>query len=471
MASNKYKVLLSNTAVFAVGNILVKLIAFVLMPLYTSALTTEEYGVSELLNSTTEIVIPIATVCIIEALYRFSIDKDVDYKSLFANAFRIIIMGDVIVFNGCVISKVFFSYEYAFYFCGLYICTTFYKMTTQFARGLGHVKRYAFYGVLNSLSLVICNVIFIVKLHGGVGAYLSSFTVAYGIAGVAAFLMSKEYKYFSLKKDDRQLLREMLKYSVPSIPNMISWWVNSVSDRYILILFWNAGIVGLYTAASKLPAMINLVSSIFQQAWQYSAAKEIESEGNADFFSTVLRGYLYICVGACGFLILFNKIICRILLKTEFYTAWKFVPLLLLAAMFGCISTYFGTFYQALKKNKMLMVSTVTGAVLNLILNFALIPAYGGFGAAVATVMSYIVVTVIRVIDVKKRINLCIQWWRVAIQIAMIVKMMIFETFLQNGWGIIVEVMCLLGIILSDLKLIGKILIIFKSRRYRSGIN
>lgn len=465
MESNKYKVLLSNTAVFAVGNILVKLIAFVLMPLYTSALTTEEYGVSELLNSTTEIIIPLATVCIIEALYRFSIDKNVDYKSLFANSFRIIVVGDVIILIGCIISKIFFAYEYAFYFCGLYICTTFYKMTTQFARGLGHVKRYAFYGVLNSLSLVICNVIFLVKLHGGIGAYLSSFTIAYGIAGGVAFLISKEYRYFSLKKGDVQQLKEMLKYSIPSIPNMISWWINSVSDRYILILFWDASIVGLYTAASKLPAMINLVSSIFQQAWQYSTAKEIESEEKSDFFSTVLRGYLYICVCSCGCLILLNKVICRILLKTEFYNAWKFVPLLLLAAMFGCISTYFGTFYQALKKNTMLMISTVTGAIINIILNFTLIPTYGGFGAAIATVMSYIIVTVVRVIDVRNKIHLNIQWWRVFLQIVMVIMMMIFETFIQIEYIYILEIICLFIIILSDLKLVKRVLNIFKRRR------
>ena len=97
MSDNRYKTLLSNTAVFAIGNILVKLIAFFLMPLYTSVLTTEQYGVSELLNSTIEIILPLATVCMIEALYRFSIDKDADHKALFANTMQIVLTGDVAV--------------------------------------------------------------------------------------------------------------------------------------------------------------------------------------------------------------------------------------------------------------------------------------------------------------------------------------------------------------------------------------
>lgn len=465
--NSKYKTLASNTVVFAIGNILVKLISFILMPLYTSVLTTEEYGVSELLNSTIEIIIPIATVCIIEALYRFSIDKDVDYKSLFANSFRIIILGDIVVFACCIVLKLVFSYEYAFYFCSLYICTTFYKMTTQFARGLGHVKRYAFYGVLNSLILVICNIVFLVKLNGGVSAYLASFSIAYGIAGLVAFFMSKEYMYFSLKKGNTQQLKKMLRYSVPSIPNMISWWINSVSDRYILLLFWDANVVGLYTAASKLPAMINLVSSIFQQAWQYSTAKEIESKDQKDFFSSVLRGYLYICVCTCGGLILINRLICKILLKTEFYDAWKFVPLLLIAAMFGCISTYFGTFYQALKKNTMLMISTMVGAIINIILNFALIPFCGGLGAALATVVSYIAVTVIRVIDIRKKIPLDIQWKRVFLQIFLVIVIMILESFVHNNLAWSFEIFCLAIIVFSDFNLIKQVFNAFNLRNHK----
>ena len=152
--SNKYKVLLSNTAVFAVGSILVKLITFILMPLYTSMLTVEEYGISELLNSSTEIVIPITTLCIIEALYRFSIDKNVNYESIFINSFSIVMLGDILVFICCIIGKRTFLYKYSYYFCGLYICITFYKMVIQFARGLGHVKRYAFYGVFNFFTFV-----------------------------------------------------------------------------------------------------------------------------------------------------------------------------------------------------------------------------------------------------------------------------------------------------------------------------
>ena len=92
-------------------------------------------------------------------------------------------------------------------------------------------------------------------------------------------------------------------------------------------------------------------------------------------------------------------------MKNYFFSAWKFVPILLLAATFGCISTYYGTFYQALKNNRMLMISTVIGAVLNIIMNLILIPCIGGLGAAIATAISYFVIMIIRMYDLQRKVH------------------------------------------------------------------
>lgn len=450
---SKYKLLASNTLVFAIGNILVKLISFFLMPLYTSVLTTAQYGVSELLNNTIEIVLPIATLCIVEALYRFSIDQNTDHSTLLMNALAIVVIGDVIVALGCMLWYFVFGYQFAAHFFVLYLTTTFYKLTTQFARGLGHVKRYVMYGVLNSLMLVITNVILLVLLHGGIAAYLISFSVGYGVAGCTAVILSKEYKYFAVKKISLSKLQEMLKYSLPSIPNMLSWWVNSLSDRYIVLFFWGAGVAGLYTAASKLPAMINLVTSIFQQAWQYSTAVEIGDKNSKSFFSNVFRVYAYFCVLVCVGLVFINKIICKILLQADFYVAWKFVPLLLLAATFGCIAAYFGTFYNALKNNTMLMLSTLIGAVGNVFLNFTLIPLMGGVGAAIATAVSYFIVMLIRMINVRKYVEVDIDIKRFVIQFSILTIAVVFGCF-QCIQTIIVTGIATILILLSDIDML-----------------
>ena len=453
---SKYSILASNTAIFAIGNMLVKLISFFLMPLYTSVLTTSQYGIAELLNNTIEIVLPLASLCIVEALYRFSIDENANHSTLFTNSLCIILLGDIVVGVCSIVWYFFVGYEYALFFLLLFISTSFYKLVTQFARGLGHVKRYAFYGVLNSLLLVASNLIFLVWLRGGIAAYLLSFSIGYGLSGLLAFVFSKEYIFLNFKRFDRSLLKDMIHYSLPSIPNMLSWWVNSLSDRYIVLLFWGAGIAGLYTAASKLPAMINLVTSIFQQAWQYSTSTEINSKDSKSFFSNILRGYTYVCVLVCGGLLIVNKLLCKILLQADFYEAWRFVPLLLLAATFGCIATYFGTFYNAIKNNKMLMISTVIGAFGNIVLNFLLIPLLGGIGAAIATVASYFVVMIIRLVNVRQLIDIELNKTKFCIQFFLLTTSTVLACF-PGTISLGISILCFVGLVHSDYSLLIKI--------------
>lgn len=452
---SKYKLLLSNTAIFAIGNLLVKIISFFLIPLYTSVLTTEQYGVAELLNNTIEMVLPIATLSIVEALYRFSIDRDTNKKSLFTNSIFMILLGDVVVALVAMVLFHLLDYKYAYHFFLLYVTTSFYKLTTQFSRGLGHVKRYAFYGVLNSLLLVTSNLVLLVKFNTGITGYLLSFSIAYGLTAIVALLVSNQYSYVSLKSFDVNLLKNMLRYSLPSIPNMISWWINSLSDRYIVLLYWGASSAGLYTAASKLPALINMITAIFQQAWQYSTATEIHKKDSKPFFSIVFRVYMYLCIIASSTVMVFNKSISRILFQEEFYRAWEFVPLLVLAATFGCIATYFGTFYNALKNNYMLMISTMIGAVINVSLNFILIPIYEGLGAAIATAISYFIVMIIRMIDIKKHIDIELNIYRFMNQIVVLSITALVVSF-ESSYTTVITILLFLFSLFSDYKVLKR---------------
>ncbi len=267
----------------------------------------------------------------------------------------------------------------------------------------------------------------------------------------------------------------MLRYSVPNIPNMLSWWINNVSDRYIIMLFWGTGLAGLFTAASKLPAIINLVANIFQQAWQYSTVKEIGQESSKQFFNRVFKLYSFGCLVVCSFLIFFNRIICYLLLQADFYSAWKFVPLLLMASTLGCFSTFLGTFYNTIKNNTMLMFSTVMGAIVNIILNFTLIPRFGGIGAAIGTVIGYIVITVIRAIDVTKRVELHIDYFRLIIQffaLSIIVFSSSIEpsvvTYVLGIVGLFVIIIADIESIVYCLKMLKNIILIHLIRGGRS---
>lgn len=222
-------------------------------------------------------------------------------------------------------------------------------------------------------------------------------------------------------------------------------------------MFWGSSITGLYTAASKLPAIINMITSIFQQAWQYSIFTEIRARDNKYFFTNIFKVYTYLCVVICAGLIAINKFLCRFLLQADFYSAWKFVPLLLLAATFGCIATYFGTFYNAIKNNKMLMISTIVGALVNIFFNFLLIPSLGGLGAAIATVISYFTVIIMRILNICKfiEIEIDINIQRLTFQLAVIILITIIACFSEILLYILTILLFCIEIY-SDLELMKK---------------
>ena len=467
---NRIAFLLGNTLVFALGGLAIKAVSLVLMPLYTTALTAGEYGTAELLNSAIEIVLPLLSLGVVEALYRFSIDDDVPKDELFAGS--LVVLGGGVVCTGvaCALGSALWNMEHAAAFFVLFCSVCVFKATTQLARGLGHVRRFVLYGLINALAMVVSTYLLLVRAHLGVEGYLWSFTIGYLVGGLVAFLGSAEYRLLAPFRVDRALLRRMLVYSLPLVPNLLSWWLVSVSGRYVVL--WGSGVVaaGLFTAASKMPALVNIVASVFQQAWQYSTAREIDSPDRGAFFGVVMRGYSLATLTVAGLVIALNRPISRVMLQAEFAEGWRYVPLLMLVASFGVISIFFESFYQALKNSGVLMVSTALGAVVNVILGVALVPFMGPWGAGLAGAVAYALVLVVRARDLRRRINLPIDRLRLGYQLALLISITACMSFDGGSWLTAVVWACLGLLVTSDITVLtNSARAVAESLRRRSG--
>ena len=467
---NRIAFLLGNTLVFALGGLAIKAVSLVLMPLYTTALTAGEYGTAELLNSAIEIVLPLLSAGVVEALYRFSIDDDVPKDELFAGS--LVVLGGGVVCAGvaCALGRVLLNMEHAGSFFVLFCSVCVFKATTQLARGLGHVRRFVAYGLINALAMVVSTYLLLVRAHLGVEGYLWSFTIGYLVGGLVAFLGSAEYRLLAPFRVDRALLRRMLVYSLPLVPNLLSWWLVSVSGRYVVL--WGSGVVaaGLFTAASKMPALVNIVASVFQQAWQYSTAREINSPDRGAFFGVVMRGYSLATLTVAGLVIALNRPISRVMLQAEFAEGWRYVPLLMLVASFGVISIFFESFYQALKNSGVLMASTALGAGVNVILGVALVPFMGPWGAGLAGAVAYMLVLVVRARDLRRRINLPIDRLRLTYQLALLISITACMSFDGGSWLSAAVWVCLILLATSDITVLtNSARAVAESLRRRSG--
>ena len=464
------RLLLGNTLVFALGGLAVKAVSLVLMPLYTTALTAGEYGTAELLNSAIEIVLPLLSLGVVEALYRFSIDDDVPKDELFAGSLVVLGGGGLCTGVLCALGSVLWDMEHAGSFFVLFCSVCVFKATTQLARGLGHVRRFVAYGLINALAMVVSTYLLLVRAHTGIEGYLWSYTIGYLVGGLVAFLGSAEYRLLAPFRIDRALLRRMLVYSLPLVPNLLSWWLVSVSGRYVVL--WGSGLAaaGLFTAASKMPSLINIVASVFQQAWQYSTAREIDSPDRGAFFGVVMRGYSLATLTVAGLVIALNRPISRVMLQAEFAEGWRYVPLLMLVASFGVISIFFESFYQALKNSGVLMVSTALGAVVNVILGVALVPFMGPWGAGLAGAVAYMLVLVVRARDLRRRINLPIDRLRLTYQLALLISITACMSFDGGSWLTAVVWACLGLLATSDITVLtNSAQAVMESLRHRSG--
>ena len=286
----KYRSLISDTIVFGIGNFTVKIVYFLLMPLYTLALSTEEFGIADLLTNALALVMPILTLSISDAVFRFTIDKDCQPSALLSNGFKILSYSYLLVSFIALISFVLFELpNYWILFAIWYIFDSLKLLFAQYTRALGKVWHFSINGIIGSVVLLISTFIFVYLLNWGINGYLLSFIFA-DITSVfyliwASPIICSIRNHFS----NNILLKKMLLYSLPLIPNMLSWWLTNISSRYIIAAFCGLSVAGLFSAASKIPAILNIFTSIFQQSWQFASVKEYQESEKSSFFINVFN--------------------------------------------------------------------------------------------------------------------------------------------------------------------------------------
>lgn len=408
---NRYKDLLRNIGLLSINNFGTRILSFLLVPLYTSVLTTAEYGTFDLFYTTISLMFPILTLSISDGILRFVMDKDSDFQASLTAGLKVI-FGSSIVFTALValngITNLIPSInQYLFYFVLMYAATVLYQTITLYVRGRNCIRNLTVAGLMNSSIIIGSNILFLLVFEWGLYGYFISWIIAQIIPAIYLIVNLKIYKDIIFRKNDNSLiLRSMLNYSVPLVLNSASWWINNSSNRYVVISICGIAANGIYSVAYKIPTILNVFQSIFLQAWQISAVHEFDSKDENHFFSNIYNSYNYFMVSACSVLIVFDQLIARFLYAKDFFTAWRYVPFLLIAALFGSLSGYMGGLFSAVKNSKIYSISTTIGAAVNLIFDIIFVYYWGPIGAAFATLLGYFIVWVIRLFNIKSIIHI-----------------------------------------------------------------
>lgn len=389
------KYLLKNIGLLTISNFGSKILNIFLVPLYTNFLTTGEYGTYDLYATTILLLMPLLSLDIVEAVMRFALDKKNDPNDVLAIGLRkvsiaIIICASLAGINRCFNFIPIFS-DYWYFLILLFTGNIVYDLLSQFSRGIEKISTVAAAGFLNTLSVLIFNLFFLLFLRLGLIGYFLANSLAYIVPVTFMIIRLKIWRHLRFDRINSSLKASMYAYSSPLVFNMMAWWVNNVSDRYIITLICGVAANGIYSIAYRIPSILNALQAIFSQAWTISAIKEFDRD-SGPFYSKIYQLYNCLLLLLCSTLIIFDKLIARILFAKDFYQAWKYAPFLMISVVFGSLSGVLTGIFSAAKKTKVLATTTITGAFVNTGLNFLLVHKMGPIGAAIATLFTCAVV-------------------------------------------------------------------------------
>lgn len=453
-----YRKLFNNSLIFAIGNLGSKFIIFLLLPIYTSQLTKDEFGLVDLITSTLGLLLPLLTLSIFDAVFRFVMDKNYDKQSVLTNSLIVFFIGSLVSILIYPIFLILLPFdEYLIFFYILFFSQALNAILSQYVRANGNVKLFAINGLLNATFLLISNIVLLIIFNQGIIGYLFSLIVANLASNILLLFISDAIKNIKIKKINYNLIRELLLYSLPLVPNSIMWWVMSLSDRYLIVYLVGMAANGLYAVANKIPSILTVLNTIFFQAWQMSAIEESNLEEKDKLFSEVFTIFGAIMLMGTSFLLIFLKSIIDLIVDIEYYSSWEYVPYLLLGVVFSSFSGFLGTNYIVAKKTSGIFITSFIGALINIILNLVLIPWLGVIGASISTMFSFFTIWLLRIHNTRKYVNIKVSFKKIPLAL-IVLNVQILLMYPGLPYEVVLQLISFITIILIFLSEVLKIL-------------
>ena len=405
---NQKKLLLKNTVIIAIGKLSTQIVSFLLLRLYTSKLTTAEYGTYDFLVTLSTFLLPIITMLMEESMFRFLIDAE-DLKSkkrVITATIAYTTVGTIIFTLIAGIVMGLMQYEYAIVFLLFIISNVLIGISNALARGTGKIKLYSLSNFILGASTIVLNIVFIVNFKLGVSGLLWSNTVANSITAIIV-LMKLHLPQFISKKDlSKKTMRDMLRYSIPLVPNNLSWIIISLSDRLMLTWMTGADANGLYSIANKFPNIIYTFYGFFSTAWKESAARILKEDNKAQYYNSIYKDIKFFLKAIVLGLIAIMPFAFPLLVDPNYNEAYIYIPILVISIYYTNMSNFYGGIFTAYKNTKIMGSTTLLAAIMNVTLNLLFIPKMGIWAATLSTLISNVIVFAYRRYRLREYIQL-----------------------------------------------------------------
>lgn len=404
---DKYAKLASNTVLFAISSFSSKLLTFIVQPLLTHVMKeTSVVGVSKLASQCANLLIPLVSLGMSNAIIRFGLDRRNDKRQVFTNGLLTILMGYFLLLLCLPVIRLIPTISDYLVYIYIYVLTSCLRtLCTQFVRSRQRNKLVAIDGILCTFVTLMFYLLYLVVFQMGAEGYLLAIICGDLCSAIFLFCAAGLSRYLDFHHINKRLWRAMLQFSLPMIPAQISFWIINASDLFFVKYMCNpyGGLTGdewsgLLSTGYWMPTILNTLGLIFYEAWQLSAVTE-ERDREA-FFSKIFRlysGILFCC--AAGLIWLCQPLMH--VFRENFYEAWRFVPFLTIAAIFTCFNQFFSSIYVVYKRSTNALYTMLAGAIANCVMNYFFIQWWGPVGATVASFLGLLIVFILRAINTR----------------------------------------------------------------------
>ena len=388
-----------NTGIFFFGNVLSKVIIFLLLPLYTNYISTESYGYYDLSVSYITVLTSLVFFDIWSTVLRFMYDsEEAKEKHKVATTCWILFFFSSIIFlviGGTICSL--FSVKYAPLILGYGLSVNLHNMCGFITRGWKKNVHFAISGILNTIVMVMINIIMILGFHIEIESLYVAAILGNLIQVLYLVVVARVYPHFQNYFIDKDLFKSIVKYTLPLCINSISYWLLTSFNRVVLEKLMGLSANGIYAIGNKFGATISIVTTCFTYAWQDLAfSRQTSNPNDGRFFGKACNAYfLFLSTGIALLLPCFN-ILFPVLIGNAYQDAFTTIPPFLIMAVLNAYSTFIGNVFYAIKDTKTIFISMILSCLCNLVLCRPRIEKWGINGANISICISFLVNILIR---------------------------------------------------------------------------
>ncbi len=399
------KGLLKNTLILSLGTVFPKVVHFIALPILTAYLSKEEYGYYDVIVTAVSFFLPLVTLQIQLAAFRYLIEyreAEEEKKKIITNILFFTIGISILALIILYIALYKFDFVFKIVLCTYFLVDMLISVVRQIVRGLGQNKTYANSVILESVIYIIGIFLFVFWGRKGLVGTLGSVIISLILTLIYVNCKVHLTKYIDIKTLDKKLVRELLSYSIPMIPNSMSRWIIQMSDRLVITAVMGVEANAVYAVANKLPALYRNLQSTFTLAWQENASIASKDQDADKYYSEMFDAMYGVFFGIIAMLIAATPVLFPILVKGDYEGAYAQIPILYIAAFFSSLASYLGGVYVAYKETKKIGITTIVAAATNLLVDIVLVNRIGIYAGSVSTLISYILLVICRMIGVQK---------------------------------------------------------------------